>query len=164
MSSLIATILLFAALFIVSYVTKRRFGVLGLALSAGALLSLHWASTVTPFLEAQGVTLAVPPLNSLVQIGLILAPPLVLLFSGPTYTKKLPRLVGAVAFAGLGLVYISDILASILVLEQSGAVVYQFLHDNKSVLIVIGIIGAITDVLFTRKQKTHKDGKKSGHH
>lgn len=164
MSSFIATIVLFGALFAVSYMTKRRFGVLGLALSAGALLSLHWASTVTPFLEARGITTAVPPLSSLVQIALIVAPPFILLFSGPKYTKKLPQLLGALAFAGLALVFISDILASILVLEQASAALYQFLHDNKSILIVVGIIAAITDVLFTRKQKAHKDSKKSGHH
>lgn len=158
------TIVLFAALFAVSYITKRRFGVLGLALSAGALLSLHWAAMLTPFLEARGVVLAVPPLSSLVQIGLILAPPLILLFSGSTYTKKLPRFIGALAFAGLALVYISDILAGILVLEQAGAALYQFLHDNKSALVVAGVIGAIIDILLTRKQKAHKDGKKAGHH
>jgi hypothetical protein len=163
MSALIVTLLFTAALFFVSFITKRRFGVLGLALSAGALLSLNWAATLTPFLESQGVAVAAPPLSSLVQIGLVLLPPLILLFSGPMYTKMLPRVVGAFAFAALALVYVSDVLATILVLESPGSSVFQFLHDNKSILIVAGIIGAITDVLFTRKPKGHKDGRKSAH-
>lgn len=164
MTALIVTLVLFAALFLFAFVTKRRFGVLGLALSAGALLSLHWTASLTPFLEAQGITLTRPALGEIVQIALILVPPIILLFSGPTYSKMAPRVFGALAFASLALIYTSDILANMLVLDQSSGSVYAFLHENKSTLIVAGILASVVDVLFTRKPRANRDGKKSGHH
>jgi hypothetical protein len=163
MGSLIATIILFAILFGTAFVMRRRFGVLGLALCAGALLSLNWAGTLTPFLEKQGVVLITPPLSALVEIGLTLAPPFLLLFSGPTYTKMLGRIVGAAAFALLSVTFLVDILASILVLDPMSSGLFQFLHDNKSVLVVAGIIGALVDVLLTRKPKGHRADKKAAH-
>lgn len=163
MGSLIAAILLFALLFGSAFITKRRFGVLGLALCAGTLLSFNWSDTLTPFLEKQGIVLITPPLSALVQIGLTLAPPFLLFFSGPTYTKMLGRIVGAFGFALLAVTFLVDILASILVLDPVSSGFFQFLHDHKSVLVVAGIIAAVVDVLLTRKPKGHKDGKKAAH-
>lgn len=163
MGSFIAAVILFAALFFTDFITKRRFGMLGLALSAGALLSMHWAGTLTPFLESQGVTLVTPPLSALVQMALILAPPLILLFNGPVYGKMLPRVAGGLAFALLVMTYFADILAGILVLDGPSALVFQFLHDNKSLLVAAGITAAIADLLLTRKPRHGKDGKKGAH-
>ena len=163
MSSLLVVVLLFVSLFAISFVTKRRFGVLGLALAAGALLSMHWATMLTPFLEQQGVVVAVPPLSALVQIALILAPPLVLMFSGPTYVKTGARIAGGVAFAALALTFLIDILRAILVVDGPSAEVLQFMHDNKSILVVAGLVIALVDVLFTRKPKS-SSGKKSSSH
>jgi hypothetical protein len=163
MGSLIATILLFAILFSVAFVAKRRFGILGLALCAGALLSLNWANTLTPFLEKQGIVLITPPLSAIVQIGLTLIPAFLLLFSGPTYTKTLGRIVGAAGFALLAMTFLTDMLASILVLDPVSSGLYQFLHDHRSLLIVAGIFGAVIDVLLTRKPRGHKESKKAAH-
>ena len=160
MSSLIAVILLFAALFFVSYITRRRYGVLGLALAAGALLSANWASTLTPFLEKQGIVLIAPPLSSLVQIALILIPPFALLFSGPMYTKLLPRIIGSLLFAVLAMTFSTDILASILVLNGPTSTLFQTLHDNQSFIIVIGLVAALVDVLLTGKHKSRAESKK----
>lgn len=163
MSSLLIVVLLFAALFAISFVTKRRFGVLGLALAAGALLSMHWANTLTPFLEQQGVVVSIPPLSALVQIALILAPPLVLMFSGPTYAKTSARIGGGVAFAALALTFLADILRATLVVDSPSAEVLQFMHNNKSVLVVVGLVIALVDVLFTRKSKSSGSKKSSSH-
>lgn len=160
MNSLIVVVLFCAALFLVSFMTKRRFGVLGLALSAGALLSLHWSDVLTPFLESQGIKLAAPPLSILVQMSLVLIPPLLLLFSGPTYTKMLPRVVGSLAFMALAVTFLEEILAATLILSGPSTLGFQFLHEHKSELIVVGVIGAIIDVLLTRKSRGHKEGKK----
>lgn len=136
---------------------------LGLALSAGALLSMHWAGTLTPFLEAQGISLGTPPLSALVQVGLILAPPAILMFNGPSYSKGLPRFIGALAFSLLAMIYLSDILASIFVLSGPSATVFQFMHDNKNMLVAIGIMASVVDLLLTRKPRARKEGKKGAH-
>jgi hypothetical protein len=163
MGSFIATVILFAALFFVSFITKRRFGMLGLALSAGALLSIHWAGTLTPWLEGQGIRLVTPPLSAMVQIILVLTPATFLLFNGPTHNKMIPRVAGSLAFAVLAMVYMTDILANILVLNGPSASLFQFLHDNKSLFVVGGIVASVTDILMTRKPKPSKEGKKGSH-
>lgn len=153
MGALIIVAVLFATLFFVSFITKRRFGVLGLALAAGAVLSTHWADTLTPLLEKQGVVLVAPPLGIVVQSVLILAPAFLLLFSGPGYNKPMLRIIGSLAFAALGVVFLANVLASSLILDGPSKAFFTQLHTYQSLIIVVGIIGALVDVLLTRKPK-----------
>lgn len=162
MNALVVAVLLAVGLFFASYVTRRRFGVLGLALAAGAVLSANWAATLTPFLQRHGVHLIAPPLESLVQLVLILAPPFVLLFSGQTYSKMLPRVVGSLAFSLLAMAFCVDVLSTTLVADTSNVAVFRQLHDNQSLIIVAGIIAALADIILTRKSKS-KENKKSTH-
>jgi hypothetical protein len=159
MSSLIVVGLLFAVLFLLSFLTKRRFGVLGLALAAGSLLGLNWTDTLTPFIEKQGVTLVAPPLSTVVQSALILGPPLILLAGGPTYSKLFWRIAGSLAFAALAIIFLLDTIGGALQLDGPGLEAYRFLHAYRSIIIVVGLIAAIVDVFFTRKPKG-KDKKK----
>ncbi|HSE60754.1 MAG TPA: hypothetical protein VLA88_00500 [Candidatus Saccharimonadales bacterium] len=160
MTSLVVIGLLFGVLFLLSFLTRRRFGVLGLGLAAGSLLALHWTGTLTPFIEKQGFTLVVPPLSIVVQSALILAPPLVLLASGPTYSKMLWRLLGSLAFAALALAFLRSSIGSSLQLDGPGLTIYNHLKEYESLIIVAGLVAAIVDMFLTRKPKG-KDGKKA---
>jgi hypothetical protein len=162
MTSLVVGGLLVAILFLLSFLTKRRFGVLGLALAAGALLSTNWTSTLTPFIEQQGVTLVAPPLPVVVQSILIIGPPLILLAGGPTYNKMAWRIVGSLGFALLALAFLLDSLGVALNLDGAGLAAYRVLHQYQSLIIVVGLLGALLDVFFTRKPKGH-EGRKSVH-
>jgi hypothetical protein len=159
MSSLIVVGLLFATLFAMAYITKRRFGVLGLALAAGSLLSANWADTLTPFIEQHGVTLVMPPLATVVQAGLTLAPPLLLMFGGPTYSKTLPRLAGSLAFAVLAVTFLVDSIGGSLQLDPTGQAAYRIVLDYRSLIIVVGLVAALVDILLTRRPKG-KDKKR----
>lgn len=159
MVAFVALAAIAAALFFASYITKRRFGILGLALAAGSLLSANWAGTLTPFLEGHGIYVTAPPLGSLVQIGLILAPPVLLLFGGPAYDKRMARAVGSLVFAILALTFLADILNSILVLASPGSTMLQFLHNYQSDIITAGLVLAITDMLFTHKPNLRRHKK-----
>lgn len=136
-------------LFLLGFITKRRFGVLGLALAAGALLSANWAGTVTPFIEQQGISLVAPPLKSVVEVMLIILPALVLLFSGPTYSSAWPRVAGAVGFAILAFTFMIDSLGSVLQLDSAGQMLYDITLKYQSIVIVVGMMAAITDMLLT---------------
>ncbi len=155
MKALIVFIILLAALFALAYFTKRRFGVLGLALCAGSLLSNSWSSTLTPWLQQQGVTLIVPPLSAVVSVILILAPAVLLLFSGPAYEKTLPRIGGAIIFALLAFVLMLNPLGLALVFDDLSLQIYSFLSLYSSYLIVIGVALALADILITRTPKRH---------
>jgi hypothetical protein len=153
MASLVFFVVLLTALFAFSFFTKRRFGVLGLGLAAGALLSAHWASTLTPFIENQGIVLVAPPLSTVVQTALILLPPLLLFMSGPSYEGLRWRLLGSIVFTILAFTFLLEPIGVAVSLEGAGLEVYSFFAKYQSLLIVAGVIAAITDVLLTRKPK-----------
>jgi hypothetical protein len=144
------------ALFAVSYFTKRRFGVLGLALAAGAVISQYWASTLTPLIKDQGIYLVNPPLAHLVAAALVLLPAVLLLFSGPTYSQKIQRIIGSALFAFLAVAFLLDILGGSLELDKNSLAVYEFIDRFKPTIIVVGLAAAIGDVLMTHTPRRRR--------
>lgn len=156
MSILAILVVIIVVLFAMTYITKRRFGVLGLALCAGYLISEMWTAEVTPFIRGAGFDLFVPPLSSVVAACLVLIPPVVLLFNGPTYSYHWQRLLGAAVFALLAASFLLGPLGTALNLDQTGQTIYTFLSENKTFIITAGIAYAIYDVLILRTPKHHK--------
>ena len=142
-------------LFILAFATKRRFGVLGLALAAGALLSSLWADKLTPLVEQQtGIIVQQPPTQTVVAIALVLLPAVILLFSGPSYKDMPMRFVGALCFAALAVALLVEPLGSALVLQGQSKQVYEFFADNRVYIVTIGLILALVDLLLTHT--THR--------
>jgi hypothetical protein len=160
MNALVILAILLGGLFALAYMTKRRFGVLGLALCAGALLSSSWGATLTPWVESQGVYFVAPPLSSIVAALLILGPSILLLFSGPTYSSHLQRILGSAAYAVLALVFLLQPIATAFVFDEAGLKLYNTVFGVSNIIIVIGILLALGDILITRHPR---GGKKSSH-
>lgn len=156
MISLTLLIGVLGLLFLMSFATKRRFGVLGLALAAGALLSANWSGTLTPFIQRQGVTLVSPPLQMVVEVALTILPAAILLFSGPSYSKMWQRIAGSVGFALLGYALLAHSLNNILQLDEPGLSFYTFMSDYVNLIIVVGIIAAVTDTFLTSNPRPKK--------
>ena len=146
-----------AALFAATYFTRRRFGVLGLALTAGFLLSGLWTAEVTPLIKQAGVELLSPPLASVVAGTLVLLPAVVLLFSGPTYSKHAPRVIGSVAFALLAAALLLPSLYNGLVLDTNGKQIYDLINQNRNIIITVAVVYALFDILTIKSPKKDKD-------
>ncbi len=146
-------------LFALAYVTKRRFGVLGLALAAGSMLSGLWAAKLTPLVRDAGLVVDSPPLITLVSVVLVLLPAIVLLFSGPSYQDTPRRVVGALLFASLAFALLIEPLGSALVLQGQGKQVYDFFADNQVYIVTVGLVIAIIDLLSTHTSRAHKTPK-----
>lgn len=157
MSFVVVFLIVIAALFATAFFTKRRFGVLGLALAAGAMLSTLWVGDLTPIIENAGVILVAPPLQSVVSASLILLPAVLLLASGPTYKTMLQRVIGAAAFAVLATALLLEPLGLALVLDNVSKPVYEFFMQNRVIIITIGLILAIVDLLIVKTPKHHKE-------
>lgn len=140
-------------LFIIAYITKRRFGMLGLALATGAMLSALWVKDLTPFIASTGVELVRPPLESVVSVVLILLPALLLLTSGPSYQTTPRRVFGAIAFALLAGVLLLEPLGSALIIEGVGQQVYVWLVQNRQIIITFCLVVAFIDLLLTKTPK-----------
>lgn len=156
MNIVIILLVIVGLLFATTYFTKRRFGVLGLALCAGFLLSTMWSSDVTSFVQGAGIELLSPPLSSVVSAALTLLPAILLLFSGPSYTKRWQQLVGAAAFALLASSFLLTPLGGGVGLDSQGRAVYEFLVDNRNLIITTALVYALYDLLTFKTPKKEK--------
>ncbi len=158
--TIIVTLVMLLALFALAYVSRRRFGVLGLALTAGALLArqmtkdLSWAISY--------YDLPVEPLTtvSAASIALILTPALVLLFSGPSYKTNVQAVVGAVMFALMAMLLILGPLATSLQPDAFMQPVFAWVARNNSVLLAGMVALAVVDTWMVHNHSPHDDKKK----
>ena len=156
MSFVVIFCMVVAALFILAFFTKRRFGVLGLALAAGAMLSGLWVGDLTPIIANAGFIIVKPPLSSVVSAGLILLPALLLLSSGPTYKTMRQRVIGAAAFAVLAVALLLEPLGSALVIDGIGRSVYEFFVLFRSIIITAALSLAVLDLLVTKTPRSRR--------
>lgn len=160
MEIILICIAIAAALFISAFITKRRFGLLGLALAAGSLLSSTWGYDIN--LAAGGFGVPNTPLATAIIMSLvILAPPIVLLFHGYTYKNHIARLIGAGLFTILALAFLIDPLGHILMPTGFGKNVFDWLVNNRNFVIGAGLILAIIDLFLTKPAPS--PDKKSKH-
>lgn len=159
MNVAIVFIVVILILFGLAYVTKRRFGVLGLALAAGSMLSELWAAKLTPLVRDAGLDVQNPPLIMLVSVALVLLPAIFLLFSGPSYQGPARRLFGAFLFAALAFALLIEPLGSALVLQGDGRMIYQFFVDNRVYIVTVGLIFAVLDLLGAHSARAPKHDK-----
>lgn len=152
-------LIIIGLLFATAYFTKRRFGVLGLALCAGSLLSVMWTAEVAEIVRSTGLQLVTPPLETVVAVSLVLLPALLLLFSGPSYSKIWQRIVGAGIFALLATSLLLVPLGDKLLLDDTTQEYYETLVDNRNVVITAAVAYALFDILILKTPKK-KDKEK----
>lgn len=147
-------------LFVIAFLTKRHFGLLGLALATGYVLSLSLMTYQDLLIRYLSAT--IPSFNpAYVSVILILAPPIALLFHGQTYKTPLTRVVGALLFAVLAFVFVIDPLSRIVPFQGLGMELYARVVDGKSFIIGVGLVVALIDVFLTRPgHSSEKDKKK----
>lgn len=158
MSVAIVLAIIVAALFAVIFFTKRRFGLLGLALAAGSIVSNLWSHDLTPLIRQAGLEIVSPPLSSIVAAALVLLPAAILLFSSPANKKSIHRIIDAAAFSVLAVAFLLPILGDALVLQEQGLEIYDMLIEYRAWIITAGISYAIVDLLLAKRKKedTHK--------
>lgn len=147
-------ILVFAALalllFAGAFISKRRFGLLGLALTAGATLSTIWSYDEGLVVSSTGLVPEGVITQAVTQSLVVLLPAILLLFHGYTYKNLVARIIGSALFAILALAFLVEPIGYALPLEGIGADVYGFLKNYKEVIISVGVILAVADLFFTK--------------
>lgn len=136
-------------LFIAAFWTRRRFGLLGLALAAGSILSQIWNTDAGLIVSATGLVPRGALTDAVTLSLLVLLPPILLLFHGTTYKSHLSRVIGALLFALLALAFLVQPLGHVLTLEGMGADVYNWIDTNRTILISVGLVLAVIDLFFT---------------
>lgn len=147
-------------LFFGAFISKRRFGLLGLALTAGATLSTIWSYNAGLVVAATGVVPDGVITQAVAQSLVVLLPAILLLFHGYSYKGIIGRLVGAVLFTVLALAFLVEPLSYALPLDGSGGVVYSTIRQYKDIIISAGVILAVIDLFFTKPAHLVEKSKK----
>lgn len=137
-------------LFAGAFISKRRFGLLGLALTAGATLSTIWSYEAGLVVSATGLVPEGVVTQAVTQSLVVLLPAILLLFHGYAYKNLFARLVGSFLFAVLALAFLVEPIGFALPLTGVGNTVYQTILDYKNVIISVGVILAVVDLFFTK--------------
>lgn len=146
---MIIGLILALILFISAYFSKRRFGILTLALTAGYTLSLVWSYEADLIAGALGFGsgLAVKTVAPLI---LMLIPVIIVLVNGYSYKSRIFRLIGSLAFAGLFIAFIIKPLSQVIPESLLTSSSCQLLIKNSSLIIGFGIVAALIDLLLAK--------------
>lgn len=148
------------ALFFGAFISKRRFGLLGLALTAGATLSTIWSYNAGLVVAATGVVPDGVITQAIAQSLVVLLPAILLLFHGYSYKGVVGRIVGALLFTVLALVFLVEPLSYALPLDGTGGLVYSTIRQYKDIIISAGVILAVIDLFFTKPAHLAEKSKK----
>ncbi len=161
--TLMVLIALMAALFGLAFLTKRRYGVLGLGLAGGLVLSQQISKDFGNFLQALDVPVEPLPFVTAASLFLILAPSLILMFSGPKYTDQRYVIAGSLLFAVFGTVLMLAPLVTSLPFADRAAIqpLISQIALNSPVIISAGVIIAVFDMMHAHGKSPL--GKKSKH-
>jgi len=142
--------LLAVVLFGSAFVTRRRFGLLGLALAAGSILSGLWGYDAGLVVASLGIFPSGPLTTAVTLSAIVVLPAVLLLFHGYIYKNLVGRIIGALLFTLLTLAFLVEPLGHALILEGAGVDVYSWLVNNREIIIGIGMVLAVVDLFFTK--------------
>ncbi len=160
MSDLIICIVVVLAIFVFSYTMKRKFGLLGLALATGSILSNVWAYEAGLIAGALGFS-SNQLSSAIISAIITLLPACLLMSRAKTYKTALGRLVGAILFTALAVAFLIEPFSHILILQGSAGEFYRQILGYKDLIIGIGLIVAVLDLFFT---KTAESSEKKHEH
>jgi len=144
-----------------SFISKRRFGLLGLALTAGATLSTIWEYDAGLVVSSTGLVPDGVITQAVTQSIVVLLPAFLLLFHGYAYKNMVSRVVGSLLFTALALAFLVEPIGYALPLDGFGSVVYGNIKEYKDVIVSVGVILAVVDIFFTKPAHlAEKSGKK----
>ena len=155
----VAIVLIAAAivLFVLAYITKRRFGVLGLALAAGYVLQQLWEDQLPGWVSLLGVPseFVVSPVTILGLI-IVLLPSLALLLGGPAYKTVRGRLLGSLGYALLASVFCIGPLSNSLALMGESKAVFDAVMAYRDYIMTAALMLAVIDMLHTHVRSESK--------
>lgn len=159
--TLIVILALLVSLFLIAYLTKRRFGVLGLGLAAGLVLSQELTVYMERFLRYSDIPVEPLAYKTAAQIFLILIPALVMLFAGPRYYSKKSVVIGSLLFALLATVMLlGPLVRDLPKMDDNTMEVMSLIASNSSWIVTIGIVSAVMDTLHMHTKKGYSKGSK----
>jgi len=155
---IVILLVLILALFAGSFLSKRRFGVLGLGLAAGAVISPIWGENAGYVVSSTGLVSEGPLVNAIAMSALILIPAVLFMFHGYTYKSIFGRVAGSLVFTLLAAAFIAGPIGAALTLTGPVGNVYGWVVSNHELIVSVGVSFALVDFLLAKT--VHKAEKK----
>jgi hypothetical protein len=154
MIGLIIIIATFLVLFLMAFFTRRRFGLLGLGLAAGVLLNQLISPMLVGPVEGLHINFAPLTASGVLTIVMTILPSFLLLLTGPKQHGKIRRLITSLVYAVIATaLIIIPITTAWPVADPMARNVLTLFTDIQLPILAFGIILALVDVLFTRREK-----------
>lgn len=147
--STVILIIFIIAIFISFYLSKCRFGIFGLSLAAGFILSEVWNYEAGLIVSALSIKID-PIVNSIITIVICLLPAYLLIFNGRKNKTKIGRLMSSFVFTILVLGLLIEPLETIFVFQGLAYDIYDKIFAVKDLIIGVGLIIAVLDLFFTK--------------
>lgn len=135
-----------AVVFIIAFISSRRFGPMALSLAAGSMLAEMWSEWLVVIIGGLGIDVTGLPQGVIATLIILLAPLLLLLFGGPRYKGKYERVVSAILIALLTAALLVRPLGKYLVLDGDALKVYQMLSDWWQYVVTAGLVLGLVDM------------------
>lgn len=161
MNAVLILIVIILALFAAAFLSKRRFGLLGLGLTAGAVVAPLWGENAGYVVSATGLVPEGPIINVIAIALITLVPAILFMFHGYSYKGMFGRVVGSLLFTTLAVALLIEPLSTILSISGPIGAVYQWFVTNHTLVISAGIVFAIVDTLTAKA--VHKKVEKKHH-
>ena len=139
-------IVLLVITFLLSYFSKRRFGLVVLGLVAGSVLSRAATTQATEFLQANNIVISSPPMGLVVSIGLLILPAAIFLMIGPHYHDLYKKILGSLVIAIVATVLIVAALQQDAPRLLEADVYVAQVMKYQSAIIIGAILSAVFDV------------------
>ena len=149
---------LLVGLSVAAFFSKRRFGVLGLGLAAGAVISPIWGETAGYVISSTGLVTEGPLVNAVAFSLIVLIPAVLFMFHGYTYAHIAGRIIGSLLFTLLAAAFLIEPIGAVIVLTGPAGTVYQWLVTYQELIVSIGVAFAVADFLVSKA--VHKTDKK----
>lgn len=148
------------ALFVIAFVFKKRFGLLGLALAAGSILSNIWLEKSVQISDALGLQFNTT-VTATIAVILVLLPAGLLIFHGHNYKTLLTRAIGAFLFSLLSISLLISPMSRIVLMQGFGSDIYLIISNNQSLIIGACLIIAIIDKFLSKPSHSSNKHHKS---
>lgn len=149
MVGLITYISIAVGLFVIAYLSKRRFGLLGLSLAAGSVLASIWGYEAGLTAGVLGVETN-QTTSTVAVCVLIMLPTIILMFHGKSYKTHIGKIVGSLLFTVLAFAFLINPLKNIVVVEGLGSNVFEWFLTNSRTIVGVGLIIAVADLFLTK--------------
>jgi membrane protein len=147
------------AVFMIAFVSSRRFGPLALSLAAGFLLSEWWVSWLTELLDGLKLAVSWLPNGVIAALILTLIPLFTLLLGGPKYQRKQEKIISAVAIAFLTASLLVVPLGKYVSLDGQVMDLYKVFANSWRYIATAGLVFGLVDLFLL-----HTGGHKSSKH